>query len=217
VWGASYRPALATPAEKTMSYFHNTKDNDIANTSISKPQCKFETVLAARCVTSSSSMPSELELVLSSHRNQWCQKIRVVPSLCAGAHFVFPGGTSSRPTIAIRVYETKDILAWESQQKQHQMPTWHDTVMYLNQLNTSSSCTNSKWNSDLDDLQQFRDSYKNSLVFFVLPPGELQQRQLTQPYSFFQMAQRILSKPSYPTTTSAASEQTSTRNQVNSS
>lgn len=159
-------------------------------------------MLAARC-EKSNTIPSELELVLSSHRNEWCQKVRVVPSLCAGAHFIFPGGTSSKPTIALRVYEEKDILALE----QHEMPTFHDTVVYLNQLNTSSNCgdENNKWHSDLDDLQKFRDSYKNSLVFFVLPVGELQIRQLTQPYSFFQMAQRILSKPSY--TPTAASNQ----------
>jgi len=204
-----------------MSYYHiNNNNNSIASNSIgtrtSDVQSKFEVVLAARC-DKSNSIPSELELVLSSHRNEWCHKVRVVPSLCAGAHFIFPGGTSSKPTIALRVYEEKDILALE----QHEMPTFHDTVVYLNQLNTSSNSVdeNNKWHSDLDDLQKFRDSYKNSLVFFVLPVGELQIRQLTQPYSFFQMAQRILSKPTC--TPAAASNQEpitpgiAARNQVN--
>lgn len=136
--------------------------------SVNCKQCTFETVLVAR---SEGSLPSELELVLSaSHMNQWCHKVRIVASLFAGAHFVFT--SSSKPTIAIRVYDTRDIVSFEKKEK------------------IAFDAT------DLDQLQQFRDSYENSLVFFILPPGELQQRQLTEPCSFFQTAQRVLSKPS---------------------
>jgi hypothetical protein len=129
--------------------------------------CKFETVLVAR---SEISLPSELEIILSAtNMNQWCQKVRIVPKLCAGAHFVF--SSSSQPTVALRVYDGKDVVCVEKREK----------------LSLDST--------DVDQLQQFRDSFENPLTFFILPPGELQRRQLTDPCSFFQTAQRALSKP----------------------
>ena len=149
---------------------------------------------------------------------------------------MFPGALS-KPTIAVRLYDARDIARLE-QKEGLAPPTVKDTISYLNQLNTAkytASCNtsssdvavavgniaepgqdegkpkeeqqqynNSKedpssmtrdWNSDIDELQQFRDSYTYPLVFFLLSPGEIQRRQLTQPYSFFQMVQRVLSRP----------------------
>lgn len=143
-------------------------------------KCTFETVLVAR---SEISLPSELEIILSAtNMNQWCQKVRIVPSLCAGAHFVF--SSSSQPTVALRVYDSKDVVSVENKE------------------------TLSFDSTDVEQLQQFRDSFENSLTFFILPPSELQRRQLTDPCSFFQTAQRVLSNP-----TNAIQDQSNYKNE----
>ena len=43
-----------------------------------------------------------------------------------------------------------------------------------------------------DDLIAFRDSFKYPIVFFVLPPGEMQIDQLSRVDSFVMRAQRSL-------------------------
>ena len=49
---------------------------------------------------------------------------------------------------------------------------------------------------DVDGLRAFRDSFKHSVVIFVLPPGEMQRDQLGRMDSFVAEAQRALSMPS---------------------
>ena len=91
------------------------------------------------------------------------QKIRIVERLAGNAHLMVPGS----PSLAVRIYTNEDMAKLEEN------------------INDSGD--------DVDGLQQFRDSFEHSMVFFVLVRGD-EQSQLGRRESFVNTAQHALLK-----------------------
>jgi len=83
--------------------------------------------------------PTDLEIKL----RQCTQKLRVVPSLTGGAKILFP---TSHTTVAVRVYDAVTITEMEKRVQQNR-----------NLLQ-----------DDFHEVCSFRDSFKHSIIFFVL-------------------------------------------------
>lgn len=94
-----------------------------------------------------------------------CQKIRIVDKLNGNPHLMVAGS----PSLAVRMYNIHDIQRLEKER--------------------SDGSINHDANGGVDGLQHFRDSYENSIVFFILPLNH-QRDQLSRRESFLHAAQR---------------------------
>jgi len=167
---------------------------------------QFGTVVIAR---TPNEPPTELEIKL---RNR-CQKIRIVPSLSGNAHVIFP---RSDNTLALRIYNANRIANMEKEYSEstrrnisHQMMKMRNTNTNTNDKYGDDNDDNNKANNneaneqidfddfDFDRICTFRDCFKHSIVFFVLPPSsstsnELISNQLGKMDSIVNILQRCL-------------------------
>jgi hypothetical protein len=131
---------------------------------------------------------------------RWAHKVRMVPALAGGAHLLIPGkqasaaaggGTPSAafslstPTIALRVYYPSDWKALDkvSTATSATAPHSASAVSAKDKLQAAV-----EWKS----LETFRQAYKCSIIFFVVPCPQQQHHLLSHPHSAFMEAQRLL-------------------------
>jgi len=129
-----------------------------------------------------------------------------VNQLSGKSHLLFPG----KESIAVRSYFPKQILEIEGSTSEHEKKFFNiestritDSVpsklgensiatSKLNELRTSLDSKMKEYKDDSEEIISFRNSYKYSIIFFVLPNTEMRRNQLDRPNSFLMRTQRLL-------------------------
>ena len=144
---------------------------------------------------------------------QCSQKIRVVPNLAGGAHVLFP---SSGTTVAVRVYNPTAI---ENMEKKYSKEIKANIKGRMSTFlpNEMDCCNNNQrdgsdelfpiggaegdvdvgvgtTNDDIDGICSFQNSFKHSVVFFMLTNNDLMSDQLGRFESIVNALQRCLSE-----------------------
>ena len=176
-------------------------------------QPKFATIITARNKAevptgkSICSKTSYLETCLADSFYQWIeleiklrersQKLRVVPQLTGGAHYLFP---TSETTLAVRVYDSKTIADMEEKYSNDIRNIMQDELNEVFQKQSGIldyKATNSDNSgatgvlSDFDGICSFRDSFRHTMVFFNLT-NEILSNQLSRMESVVNTLQRCL-------------------------
>ena len=168
----------------------------------------FGTVLVARSKDQPAT-PLEQSLRTCS------QRLRVVPRLSGEAHFIVKEEGSS---LAVQLYDAVRIEEMERRWKEeaeeeagriggnNRVP--REDWMLTKEAAAAAAAgkrgksSNSRFNPLKDDAtilgtQTFRDTFRNTAIFFVLGPphSDLRRRQMTRPTSFLNVMQRALASP----------------------
>lgn len=198
--------------------------NDIKHQAIKRSQLTdiskmasttFGTVLVARSKDQPAT-PLEQSLRTCS------QRLRVVPRLSNHAHFIVKEDGSS---LAVQLYDEIGIEAMERRWKEAEEAGRHgnggargnggsnnrvpgEDWMLTKEAaaavagKSSNSGSNNHFNPLKDDAtilgtQTFRDTFRNTAIFFVLGPphSDLRRRQMARPTSFLNVVQRALASP----------------------
>ena len=174
---------------------------------ISKMASTFGTVLVARSKDQPAT-PLEQSLRTCS------QRLRVVPRLSGEAHFIVKEEGSS---LAVQLFDAARIEETERRWKEagegggggdNRVPgeDWMLTKKAAGPVvagkSRGSSNSSNRFNPLKDDAtilgtQTFRDTFRNTAIFFVLGPphSDLRRRQMTRPTSFLNVMQRALASP----------------------
>jgi len=128
------------------------------------------------------------------------QKLRVVPSLAGGAHMLLP---SSGTTVAVRVYDEVRIDRMETDYSKRIQESIHGKLASLVQRKDQDISfvdgyidNNEKSQDSIEDFDgicSFRDSFKHSIVFFVLQNQDIILNQVGRFESVVNTLQRCLS------------------------
>lgn len=125
-----------------------------------------------------------LELAMRDCSNQ----VRVVEKLAGGAHLLLP---SSETTIAVRTYYVADLERLDKTRCDHD--DWIHSILYADDQHDKKVLRDgraeSKRQTRLDGIAQFRDTFQFAVVFFVLPDMEAQQDHLGRADSFVNLVQ----------------------------
>ena len=134
---------------------------------------------------------SELEIAL----RPWSTFIRIVPKLAGNAHLLIPG----KESIAISAYFASDIQKMEEiyteSIKEQSIKKDDITTNFLMKLISDDQQPSNtiELDGNYGNMQEFRDSFKHSVVFFIISSVEMQQDQLSRMDSVFMRLQRCLS------------------------
>ena len=93
-------------------------------------------------------------------------------SLNGGADLLFP---LSGTTIAVRYYDEQHITRLENDPQTIQCKKEYKTTLF-DLENKEDEMKGCEWDYNFDGVRTFRDSFRHTVVFFVLPPDRLQDQ-----------------------------------------